>query len=346
MRKITPAFLALLMSCSSATSPEMIEADVDEIMHEYSGTGSPGASVLVFRDGRPIFRKSYGLADVAARTAATSHTNYRLASITKQFTAAAILILEGKGTLSLDDAVRTWLPSLPSETQAVTIRHLLTHSSGLIDYEDVIPHAQTVQLRDADVLRLLESQRTLYFAPGTSYRYSNSGYALLALVVEKASGRGFAGFLREEIFAPNGMTATVALEEGTSTVSQRAFGHSREGTSWKRTDQSVTSAVLGDGGVYSSLDDLSRWLAALDRGAFAEASVPRVATDDEAVKYGYGWRISSHQGRRTVLHTGETIGFRNALVRFPDERLSIVVLTNRDEGRPLDLALAIAARLG
>jgi CubicO group peptidase (beta-lactamase class C family) len=317
---------------------------IDAIMSDYAGRDRPGANVLVFRDGEIAFRRSYGMADLEAGTAAAPDTNYRLASVTKQFTAAAVLRLVEMERLSLDDRLRTHFPSLPVEVDAVTVKQLLTHTSGIIDYEDVMaPDSPTVY--DRDVLRLLETQRSTYFAPGTAYRYSNSGYALLALLVEKISGESFARFLEREIFAPLGMRDTVAHQEGTSVVARRAFGYSREGSGWLRTDQSNTSAVLGDGGVYSSAVDLTRWLAALDRGAFAEASVPRVGTSDPKIRYGYGWRVSEHGGKRIVMHTGETIGFRNALVRFPDQRLGIVVLTNRNEGEALELALRIAGVL-
>ena len=137
------------------------------------------------------------------------------------------------------------------------------------------------------------------------------------------------------------MTTTVAHEEGISSVVNRAFGYSRDGDRWQRTDQSLTSAVLGDGGIYTSVDELVAWLRALDSGRFAEASIPRVDTDNPGVRYGFGWRIKDN----IVFHTGETIGFRNALVRFPKERLSVVVLTNRNEGHPYDIALAIADRI-
>ncbi|HEU4521353.1 MAG TPA: serine hydrolase domain-containing protein [Thermoanaerobaculia bacterium] len=333
-RLLRTAAILIFAGCTTAGSRHVNETAVDEIMRAYAGD-QPGASVLVFQDGQVVFRRAYGLADVNRGIAATTATNYRLASVTKQFTAAAILRLAEQGKLSLGDPVRRFLPSLPSETDAVTIRHLLTHSSGIVDYEDVMPQGAGAQLLDRDVLTILESQRSTYFPPGSSYQYSNSGYALLALIVEKASGTSFADFLREEIFLPLGMNDTVAHQEGVSTVARRAFGHPA--------DQSSTSAVLGDGGVYSSVDDLARWLAALDRGIFADAAIPRVTTSDPKVQYGYGWRISEHDGRRVVMHTGETIGFRNALVRFPGDRLAVVVLTNRDEGKPLDLALRISA---
>ncbi|HXB89971.1 serine hydrolase domain-containing protein, partial [Mycobacterium sp.] len=214
---------------------------VDALMRNYAGD-VPGASLLVLRDGRPVVRASYGLADLETHTPATPETNYRLASVSKQFTAASILLLAEDGRLTLDDRGHTWLPSLPKAAETVTIRHLLTHTSGLIDYEDVIPEIFAAQLHDADVLRLLETQDRTYFRPGTDYRYSNSGYALLALIVQRASGQTFATFLRERIFQPLAMFDTVAYEEGISTVNNRAFGYTEEAGRWNRTDQDQTSA--------------------------------------------------------------------------------------------------------
>jgi CubicO group peptidase (beta-lactamase class C family) len=320
-----------------------VETGVDALMRAYQGD-SPGASLLVMRDGAPVVRKAYGLSDLEARVAATPTTNYRLASVTKQFTAAAILLLAEDGRLTLDDRARKWLPSLPAAAEPVTIRHLLTHMSGLVDYEDVMPADLTVQLRDADVLRLLESEDRTYFAPGTSYRYSNSGYALLALIVERASGKTFASFLRERIFKPLGMHDTVAFEDGVSTVARRAFGYSETPAGWLRTDQSLTSAVLGDGGIYSSIDDLAKWDAALyderllPAGSLRAAFAPATATDDPQVEYGFGWRITGE----TLWHSGETIGFRNVIVRYPRKRLTVVLLTNRNDPEPYRTALEIA----
>lgn len=318
-------------------------SSVDALMREYNGA-VPGASVLVIRDGAPVIQRGYGMANLEDAVVATSATNYRLASVTKQFTAAAILILQQDGRLTLDDRVRRWLPSLPGNTDAVTIRHLLTHTSGLLDYEDLIPEGTTVQLRDADVLRLLEKEDRTYFVPGTSYRYSNSGYAMLALIVERAGGESFASFLEHRIFAPLGMRNSVAFEEGVSTVANRAFGYSEIDGRWQRTDQSITSAVLGDGGIYSSIDDLAKWDAALyDERLLRADSIraafsPATRTDVPEVSYGFGWRITGD----SVWHSGETIGFRNAIVRFPARKLTVVVLTNRDEPAPYPIALEIA----
>ncbi|HWX29454.1 MAG TPA: serine hydrolase domain-containing protein [Steroidobacteraceae bacterium] len=312
-------------------------------MRAYRGD-VPGAGVAVLRDGVPILRCAYGLADIESRAAATPATNYRLASMTKQFTAAAILLLAEDGRLSLNDPVRRWLPTLPEGADEIVIRHLLTHTSGLIDYEDLIPDGTTSQLHDADVLSLLEAENRSYFPPGTGYRYSNSGYSLLALIVSRASGKDFATYLRECIFQPLGMQNTVAFEAGVSAVAHRAFGHSALGQSWTRTDQSLTSATLGDGGIYSSIDDLAKWDAALgDDRLLRPASLrlafePAAQTDDPAVQYGFGWRITGE----TRWHSGESVGFRNVIVRYPEHRFTVIVLTNRDEPEPYPTALAIA----
>lgn len=317
---------------------------VDALMRGYQGT-VPGASLLVVRDGKAVVRRSYGLANLEERIAATPATNYRLASLTKQFTAAAVLLLAEDGRLQFDDPVRHWLPTLPDAAASVTLHHLLSHTSGLADYEDVIPATMTAQLRDADVLRILEARDRSYFKPGTNYRYNNGGYALLALVVERASGQDFASFLRTRIFEPLGMRETVAHMDGISTISHRAFGYSRTDTAWSRTDQSPTSAVLGDGGVYSSTDDLAKWDAALydsrllRRESLRLAFAPATTTDDPGVECGYSWRITGE----TQWHSGETIGFRNVILRYPERRTTVVVLTNRNDPEPYRTALAIGA---
>jgi len=199
-------------------------------------------------------------------------------------------------------------------------------------------------LRDAHVLGLLEAEHRGYFPPGSRCRYSNSGYSLLALIVGRASGEDFASFLRQRIFEPLGMQNTVAFEAGISIVAHRAFGYSGSGHSWTRTDQNLTSATLGDGGIYSSVDDLAKWDAALcgDRLLRPEslrlAFQPAAQTDDPAVQYGFGWRITGE----SRWHSGETIGFRNVIVRFLERSLTVIVLTNRNDPAPYPTALAIA----
>jgi len=321
------------------------EETIDAWMRDYTGQ-VPGASVLVLEGGDAVFQRSYGLADLEAGVASSPTTNYRLASVSKQFTAASVLLLVEDGVLTLDDPVRRWLRTLPVAAEAITLRHLLSHTSGLIDYEDLLPPDQARQIHDADVLRLLEREDRLYFPAGSDYRYSNSGYALLALVVERASGQRFAAFLQARIFSPLGMTATLAREDEGPPVTDRAFGYTRVGDRWERTDQSTTSAVLGDGGIYSSITDLAKWdaawyddrlLSAPSRALAVQAST--ATPEPDVAHYGFGWRL---QGRMQ-WHSGESIGFRNVLLRFPAQRLTVIVLSNRDAPEPYRLARQIAA---
>lgn len=337
-----------LLPLATTAAPVLTPSDagIDGLMQAYDGQ-VPGAAVLVLHDGQAVFRRGYGLAVVEDSTAVTPASTFRLASISKQFTAAAVLLLVEDGRLGLDQPARQWLPELPPVAAAITLRQLLSHTSGLLDYEDLMDPADTRQVHDADVLTLLSRQDRLNFAPGTQYRYSNSGYALLALIVARASGQDFAAFLQQRIFAPLGMAHTVAHQDGVDTVAARAYGYSWIDGHWQRTDQSTTSAVLGDGGIYSSLDDLARWDAALyddrllsqpsRRAMFSPATA---TTETDVPHYGFGWRLNGP----VQWHSGESIGFRNVILRHPEKHLTVIVLTNRNDPEPYPLALKIAQR--
>ncbi|MGY1459804.1 serine hydrolase domain-containing protein [Luteimonas sp. A534] len=361
-----PAILLLLtiLPWGSAAASDATEnkamAEVDARLQRYRGD-VPGAALLVLRDGTPVVRRGVGLADVETRTPVTPATNFRLASVSKQFTAAAVLLLAQDGRLRLDDPVRRWLPALPASADGVTLHHLLSHTSGLHDYEDLMPADFSGQVRDADVLCLLAAGRPCgngiaataaigpaapYFAPGSAYRYSNSAYALLSLVVEQASGMQYPDFLRTRIFQPLGMDHTVAFVDGVNQVDTRAWGYSAHGDGWRRTDQSTTSAVLGDGGIYSSIDDLAKWDAALhddrllsdaSRALAFSAQSTAPTGEDDVQAYGYGWRLD--EGLQ--WHSGETMGFRNVILRWPAQRLTVVLLSNRNAPEPYADARAI-----
>ncbi|KRE97027.1 serine hydrolase [Frateuria sp. Soil773] len=347
MRLATVLLIALLSTAGfahAATSDAVRNAD--RLMRKYTGD-VPGASLLVLKDGKPLLRRGYGLANLEQHEAASPATDYRLASISKQFTAAAILLLAEGHKLTLDDSIRHWLPSLPASTDKVTLRQLLSHTGGLIDYEDLMPASQATQLDDQDVLKLLSATSKSYFAPGTSYRYSNSGYVLLGLVVEKASGQTLPAFLKARIFAPLHMDHTLLYEHGKGPeVPRRAYGYSFTKGRWTRTDQDLTSATRGDGGIYSNTDDLAKWDAALyDDRLLSDASrklafSPHATVTGEPyeAKYGFGWRITGD----TLWHSGESIGFRNVIVRWPRQHLTIVLLSNRNEPEPYQTVLKIA----
>jgi len=261
------------------------------------------------------------------------------------------MLLAKDRKLRYDQPARDILPELPPSAQGVTVRHLLNHTSGLPDYEDLIPDSQTVQVSDRDVLALLARKDTLYFPAGTQYRYSNSGYVLLGLIVERVSGLSLPAFLHARIFAPLGMGASVAHVEGKDTVPHRAYGYSPDSSGFKPTDQSVTSATLGDGGIYTNVDDLVRWDAALYGDKLVDAATLRLATTPPVLpagaetQYGFGWFVDSYRGVKRWRHTGETSGFRNAIQRYPDRRFTVIVLTNRSSGEPGVLAERIADAL-
>jgi CubicO group peptidase (beta-lactamase class C family) len=323
----------------------MTSTSLDQLFFDYTGA-APGASALLVRDGAAQVAVAFGLADLEQSTPATITTNYRLASVSKQFTAMAVLLMVADGRLTLDDPLARFFAPSPRRWRHVTLQHLLTHTAGLLDFEDLIPPDTAAQLRDRDVLDLVWPHTGGYHAPGAAFRYSNTGYCLLALIVEKVADSPFAAVLRDRIFAPLEMTDTVAYEAGVSEVPRRAYGYSRDGQTWARTDQSLTSATLGDGGIYSSVSDLARWDAALAIGRLlpepllARMFSPHAATPDGAA-YGFGWYL--REGR-VAYHTGETVGFRTAIVRRLDARLAAIVFTNRSEAAPLALAEALIAQ--
>ena len=312
-----------------------IDGRVAEIFAAYRVAGAPGASVVVVRGDTIVLARAFGLADVENKVPVTTATAFRSASVSKQFTAAAILALVEDGTLRLDDRLGDVLPGAPSYAADVRVRHLLAHTSGIPDYEAILGNGDGPQVKDRDVLTLIGQARELYFAPGSTWRYSNSGYALLALIVERLSGERFAAYLRRRIFDRAAMPTAVAHEDGVDTVTHRAYGHSDVRGQWRRTDQSRTSAVLGDGGIYASAEELAKWSAALDRHAilsaatFEQATTPATLTSGTATQYGFGWFLDTHRGHRRQRHEGDTIGFRTAIQRYPDEQLTVIVLVNR-----------------
>ena len=336
--------LASLLAAGAAQATDAVR-NADRLMQPYQGD-VPGAALLVLKDGKPLLRRGYGLADLERHAKVTPQTDFRLASVSKQFTAAAILLLAEDGKLKLDDPVRRWLPSLPATTDKVTLRQLLSHTGGLVDYEDLIPPDQTAQLDDQDVLRLLSATPRSYFAPGSAYRYSNSGYVLLGLVVEKASGRTLQDFLAQRIFTPLHMDHTLLYVHDAKAVPNRAYGYSWTKGRWLRTDQSLTSATRGDGGIYSNIDDLAKWDAALyDDRLLSDASRQaafsphaKVTGEPYEASYGYGWRITGD----TLWHSGESIGFRNVIVRWPKQHLTVILLSNRNDPEPYQTVLKIA----
>lgn len=346
----------LLLNTAFAVTQRHSKTDsMDRLFRDFAAD-APGASVIVTRDGHAIFRQSYGLANVEQRRKATPRTTYRLASVSKQFTAMAVLMLAERGKLSLDDDLTRFFPDFPAYGKQIRVRHLLSHTSGLLAYEDFIPDGATEPVLDRDVLEILKRQQRTYFPPGSQFRYSNSGYAVLACIVEQVSGVAFPEFLKRNIFTPLGMRGTYmnlrdpdAPGRGAEESSRRAYGYSKRDDVFERTDQSLTSYVLGDGGIYSSPEDLAKWERSLlgarlvRRETLEQAMAPQIATGSgtDGVSYGYGWYVGAHRGVRAVWHEGTTVGFRNFYLRIPERKLAVIVLSNRSDARPEELARAV-----
>jgi CubicO group peptidase (beta-lactamase class C family) len=307
---------------------------------EFDRPDVPGLAVLLAREGEIVLAKDFGAANLSTKTPVTQDTNFRLASLTKQFTAMSIMILTERGIIALDDPLHGFFPGFPRYGDSITLRQLLTHTSGLTDYEDLIPPDTTVQLKDRDVLEILGTQDQTLFPPGTKFRYSNGGYALLALAVEASSGQGFAAFLRENIFEPLAMFDSVAYEAGVSEVRRRALGYTRDGDAFKESDQSLTSAVLGDGGIYSSITDLCKWDQALYGERLVSRQMLEQAFTDHGNGYGFGWFIEGEK----VWHYGETSGFTTRIERFPKKRQTVILLANRRDADLAVLAKALTAQ--
>ena len=339
---------------------QVSSSQIEAIFASLKSSNAPGAAVLVVRNGKPVFRQGYGVTDLRSLHPIDAKTNFRLASFTKQFTAMCIMLLVHDGKLRYDDHLTDIFPEFPAYGKSITLRNLLNHTSGLPDYEDILmkqypntPPEEIPQILDAGVLKLLEQQTAGKFPPGSKWEYSNSGYATLAMIVEKVSGKSFGQFLHDRIFSPLHMDNTLAYEKGKNEVPNRAYGHSKTDKGLQETDQSPTSAVLGDGGIYSSVDDLAKWDRALrEHTLLSEAEMqPALSpvhvsggiptSEGHNVSYGFGWFLDPYKGHRRMWHDGETIGFRTTIQRFPDDNLTVIVLANRTDVDPEQLALKV-----
>lgn len=356
---------ALALAPPPARAQVSLTSRIDRIFSPVASPDEPGLAVLVRRDGRTIFKRGYGSRDLRSQLPIDAHTNFRLASDTKQFTAMAVMLLVHDGKLRYDEPLTELFPKFPAYGRRITIRDLLDHTSGLAAYEDLMDKKyagrewyRIPQMHDAGVLALMERQTRPQFPPGSNWKYSNSGYCVLAMVVERVSGMPFAEFLRRRIFDPLGMRTTVAHVYGRNQVTNRAYGYTKDAAVWLETDQSPTSATLGDGGVYSSLDDLARWDNALRnhtllsaremRPALTPVKLPAGARlrptgpDGSPASYGFGWFLNPYHGHTRMWHYGESIGFRSAIERFTKDNLTIIILENRTDLDPAKLALEVA----
>lgn len=337
--------------------------------------GEPGFAALIRYGGRDVYTRTEGVRDLRTQTKIDAHTDFRLASFTKQFTAMAVMLLVHDRKLRYEQTLTELFPDFPAYGKNITIRNLLNHTGGLPDYEDLMDAAEKTQgpiwspehqIQDSEVLGLLEKETQGKFAAGTSWSYSNSGYVVLGLIVAKASGQSYGDFLLARIFAPLHMEHTLVYQNGKNEVPDRAYGHSKVDAVLKETDQSSTSATLGDGGIYSNLEDLAKWDDALRSHTLLSskemqpALVPAKLNDGsptfwpadpngdnlhpgKPVSYGFGWFLDPYQGHPRMWHTGSTMGFRTVIERFTDgDGLTIIILCNRTDLDPEALALKAA----
>ena len=364
-----PSLLVLLFLISAI--PIQAQSSLDAVFSPMSFDLAPGVAVLVRQNGRTVYEKGFGVRDLRTNAKIDSHTNFRLASFTKQFTAMSIMLLVHDGKLRYDQTLTSLYPDFPAWAREIRIVDMLTHTSGLPDYEEVMPEGRwtsTHQIQDSEVLDLLRSQAAPKFAAGSSWAYSNSAYVLLGLIVAKVSGESFPEFLQQRILSPLHMDHTVAYVSSRNTISDRAFGHSKSSGQFVETDQSSTSATLGDGGIYSNLDDLARWDEALEQNTLLPAREMKparaarqltggkqpywpAAKDEDnlhpgkPVYYGFGWFLDPFQGRERMWHSGSTTGFRTVIERFGHDHLSVIILANRTDLDAPKLAEQVAQLL-
>jgi D-alanyl-D-alanine carboxypeptidase len=331
--------IAMLAALPPANAQRTVDDYIKKAMQE---SHIPGLSLAVLKNGKIIKAAGYGVSDVETATPATAQTVYKAASISKQFIAAGILLLAQDGKLSLDDSAAKFLPSAPETWKGITIRKLLTHTSGLTrDPKDYEPY------RERPIAEVIQSTYglPLVFQPGERFQYSNLGYYLLAEIITKASGKPWNVFLAERLFVPAGMTST-RLTSTTDIIPHRASGYKPTAKGMIKGEEWI--AVRPSGAFLSTVLDLAKWDAFLDgknpltSTSLREMWTPVKLNSGAAADYGFGWYVNSFLGRARIHHDGQFPGFRADFERFPDDKLSVILLTNNEYARVETLALKIA----
>lgn len=340
MRPTIPLLLSLLVSASAHAD----KLD-DALLAEMQRSHIPGVSIAVVKNGKIIREQGYGLADVENKVKVTPATVFQSGSVGKTFTAALVMLLADDGKLSLDDPIAKHLANTPKAWEGITIRHLLSHTSGLGD-----PYAKLDLTKDytEEELIALEAEIPVLFAPGEKWSYSNMGYHLLGFICNKAGGKFYGDQLRERIFQPLGMGTRIISEA--DIVPHRARGYERKGG--KLVNQSWVAPRLNttaDGSLYLTARDLAKWDIALYGDKVLPDSVrkaswtPAKLNDGKATEYGYGWQLWERNGHRAIAHGGAWQGFRAQLTRFVDDQLTVIALANSASARAGKLADIVAA---
>lgn len=331
------------VGCGGGEEPSIrdseITAKVAALFEDWSVGDSPGAAVMVIEDGEILFEGGFGLADIESETPITSQSAFRLASVSKQFTAMAIMILTERGQLDIDDKLTQYIPELARFGDDISIRHLLTHTGGLPDYYDVLEEEVGDSMPDTETaMEFLAGWGEPLFAAGDRFEYSNPGYEMLALVVERVSGQTFGQFLEENIFEPLGMQSTVVRDSSEPEIPNRVYGYSRKDETFVLNDENILNHIIGSGGIYSPVEDLYLWDQALyteklvRRSTLEEAWSEATFNNGEHSPYGFGWGLEPYGalGQR-LSHSGGWVGFSTFIVRYPEQNFSIIVLSNLEE---------------
>ena len=339
---------------AAPASPELA-AKIDRLFAKWDHKDTPGVVVAVALDGETIFARGYGMANLDHGVALTPETVTESGSVAKQFTAAAVVLLAQRGKLSLDDPIRTHLPELPAAlAEKITVRMLLNHTSGLRDIHglfDLLGRPSYSSMHDnAEVLRVMSRQRQLNFAPGAEYLYCNAAYVLAAIIVERASGQPFGAFCEEHIFKPRGLTHTRWREDFTAIIPGRATGYEPRPGGGYRIDAPYSN-IVGNGGLLFTAGDALKWNASLDETEGEWGAVVRTLqtrsklNDGREIDYGLGLSIDTYGGAKEISHGGATSGYKTFLGRFPERRLSFVLLGNAGEFNPAPISRVLARLL-
>ena len=327
-----------------------LASKVNEIFAEYDKTSSPGCTVGLYQGAQILYRHAYGMANLDHDVKLKPASVFHVASVSKQFTAAAILLLAGEGKLSIDDDVRKYIPELPDFGERITIRHLANHTSGIRDQWALLGLAGWRYSRDLitddDVLDLLARQKDLNFKPGERHVYSNSGYTLMAIIVSRVSGKSFREFTSERIFKPLGMVNTHFRDNFNEIVKDQAYGYARDGGEMRLSVTNFDTA--GATSLMTTVEDLAKWHANLDDpkvgGPRLVASLLErgVLNDGRRIDYAFGISHGTYRGQATVSHGGADAGYRSVFLRFPAQRVGVAVLCNLASTNPTTLAQRVA----
>jgi D-alanyl-D-alanine carboxypeptidase len=338
-------FAACFLQATSALGVDYARK-ADEYVRREFDAGRFVGSVMVARSNQVVFMKGYGLANRENDVPNAPDTKFRLASLTKQFTAMCILRLRDQGKLSLDDGVSRFVPDCPSSWSGIKIRHLLGHTSGIANFSDFTDYASTMMLSSPPEKTIERFRdKPLGFEPGSRFAYSNSGYILLGYVVERASGRAYEEYVEETIFRPLGMEAS-GYDHSETILPHRASGYSRRGDTWVNAPYIDMSIPYAAGGLYSTVEDFFRWYQCWRERKILSPSSWETMTTAGEWNYGVGMWISKHfrRTRRTVFeHGGHVSGFATSMKWFPQDDLFVAVFANWDSARTGDVAENLAA---